>query len=188
MTSLRTGRSVIWDKFPCSGKLFSIHKAQPDSGAHTAVCSILRTLGSVPSIKTAEAWTWTLSSMWYWDFVCACYYPFTSAYVFMILCLFRQMDSISFVKWTAGWRSVFVKSKEAVFMTCRIILLFYKMIFVLLCNVLLVVLKFRNDFCKWGVTLHSCIWKEYQVRFLFAKLYVHRDLGRKKNQPWKIIV
>ena len=65
--------------------------------------------------------------------------------------------------------------------TCMHVLFLYTMIFVLLCTYLLVVVKFRNNIFTWGVTLHSCIWKEYQIRFLFAKLWLHRDLERRKK-------
>lgn len=110
-----------------------------------------------------------------------CCYSFTASYVFMIICLFRQMDSLSLPKWAAERRSALVKSKEGVLITCMHVLFFYKMIFVLLCTFLLVVIKFRYNIFTWGVTLHCCIWNEYQIHFLFAKLCVHRGLGTRKK-------
>lgn len=140
-------------------EMFSFHIAQPGSGAHTAFCPVLCNLGSFPSIKIAEAWIYhcLLRSI---EVVYASYcWSFTASYALLIWCLFRQLDSLTFVKWTKGRRSVLVKSKEGVSMTCRHAFLFYKMIFVLLCGILLVVIKFRNNICTWGVTLHSRIWK-----------------------------
>jgi hypothetical protein len=188
VTSLWTGRSVNWSSFPAVGSCF---------------LSISPSLTLAPTERSVLFFVpWAVLHQLKWpkrepehcllrsteDVYAPCCCPFTAAYVFMIWYLFIKTDSVSFVKWTAGQRSLLVKSKEGILMTCRHALWFYKMILVLLCNFLLVVIKFRNNIYTWGVTLHLCIWNEYQIPFLFAKLCVHRGLEIKKNQTWKIII
>ena len=178
VTSLRTGRSVNWDGIPAVGNCF---------------LSTSPSLALAPTQRSVLFFgPWALFHQLKWpkretehcllrstEVVYApCCYSFTAAYVYMIWCLFRQTDSLSFVEWIAGR----VSARE-IQRGCfdGMSLLFYKMIFVLLCNFLLVVIKFKNNIGTWGVTLHSCIWKEYQIHFLFAKLSFHGGMETRKK-------